>query len=174
MEIFDIYDENRIKTGKTMIRGYKFAPGAYHMVIHVCIFNSDDKMLIQQRQPFKKGWSNLWDLTVGGSAISGETSAAAAEREVLEEIGYRLNLKNMRPNLTINHATCFNDIYLLKRDLDINGLHLQYSEVQRVKWATKDEIKELIDIGVFIPYYKSFIDLLFDMRHDRGVRSTNE
>lgn len=32
----------------------------------------------------------MWDLTVGGSAISGDTSQMAAEREVYEEIGYPL------------------------------------------------------------------------------------
>ena len=53
-------------------------------------------MLIQHRQPFKSGWSDLWDITVGGSAVSGDTSQTAAEREVLEEIGYKLDLSNIR------------------------------------------------------------------------------
>lgn len=45
----------------------------------------------------------MWDITVGGSAIADETSQQAAEREVKEEIGYTLNLRNRRPALT-NHS----------------------------------------------------------------------
>ena len=88
MELWDIYDKNRNKTGKTMIRGQQYKDDSYHLVVHVCIFNGEGKMLIQQRQPFKEGWPDLWDITVGGSAVSGESSEKAAEREVLEEIGY--------------------------------------------------------------------------------------
>lgn len=33
----------------------------------------------------------MWDMTVGGSAVSADTSQVAAEREVSEEIGYELN-----------------------------------------------------------------------------------
>jgi isopentenyldiphosphate isomerase len=86
-EQWDIYDESRQKTGRTMNRG-EHIPGAYHLVVHVCLFSAAGKMLIQQRQPFKEGFPNLWDLTVGGSALAGETSRQAAVRETAEEIGY--------------------------------------------------------------------------------------
>jgi isopentenyldiphosphate isomerase len=171
MEIWDIYDKDRIKTGATMIRGSKFKENTYHMVVHVCIFNSDGKMLIQQRQPFKEGWSNLWDITVGGSAVFGDCSQSAAEREVLEEIGYKLNLKDKRPSLTINFEDGFDDFYLVKHDIDVNDLKLQHEEVQKVMWADKNEIINMIDAGYFIPYYKSFIELLFDMKNCMGTHS---
>ena len=87
MELWDVYDKDRIKTGKTMVRGAEFAPDSYHMVVHVCMFNSRGEMLIQQRQPFKEGFPNLWDITVGGSATAGDSSQDAIEREVFEEIG---------------------------------------------------------------------------------------
>ena len=102
MELWDIYDKDRVKTGKTMVRGSEFAPDSYHMVVHVCIFNSKGEMLIQQRQPFKEGFSNMWDITVGGSATMGDSSQTAAEREVQEEIGLKLDLQGVRPHLTIN------------------------------------------------------------------------
>ena len=171
MELWDIYDKDRLLTGETMIRGERFRSGTYHLVVHVCIFNKKGEMLVQQRQPFKRGWSNLWDITVGGSAVSGETSQVAAEREVKEEIGYPLELGDMRPSLTINFETGFNDIYLIETDLEIDSLQLQYEEVQKVKWVTKNEILKMIDRKVFIPYHKSFINLLFDMRRYRGVHN---
>ncbi|WP_084822164.1 NUDIX hydrolase [Paraclostridium benzoelyticum] len=84
MEIWDLYDKDRIKTGETMVMGSQFKENTYHLVVHVCIFNLEGKMLIQQRQPFKDGWPNMWDITVGGSAVSGDTIQLAAEREVYE------------------------------------------------------------------------------------------
>lgn len=173
MEIWDVYNRDRTLTGKTMVRGDKFEKDAYHLVVHVCIFNSDGHMLIQQRQPFKEGWSNMWDLTVGGSALAGDTSQEAAEREAFEEIGYRLQLEHVRPSLTINFEFGFDDIYLIEEDLDISRLVLQPEEVQQVKWATKSEILSLIDKNEFIPYHKSLIDLLFDMRKKMGTMQGN-
>ncbi|MCE9676753.1 NUDIX domain-containing protein [Paraclostridium bifermentans] len=168
MEIWDLYDKDRIKTGETMVRGSKFKENTYHLVVHVCIFNLEGKMLIQQRQPFKDGWPNMWDITVGGSAVSGDTSQLAAEREVYEEIGYKLSLDGIRPSLTINFDKGFDDIYLIQKDVDISKLRLQYEEVQSVKWASKEEILSMIDEEIFIPYHKSLIDLLFFMRTSKN------
>ncbi|WP_455822807.1 NUDIX hydrolase [Clostridium butyricum] len=168
MEIWDLYTKDRIKTDKTMIRGEKIIKDFFRVVVHVCIFNSQDEMLIQQRQPFKSGWPNMWDITVGGSAISGDTSQSAAEREVYEEIGYKISLDGIRPSLTINFDEGFDDMYLIKQDIDISKLSLQYEEVKKVKWASKKEILYMIDEEIFIPYYKSLIDLLFFMRYSKS------
>lgn len=140
MEYWDLYDRDRIKTGKTHRRGDPMPAGEYHMVIHVCIFNARGRMLIQQRQPFKKGWLDKWDVTVGGSAISGEDSRQAAERETLEEIGLALDLSQVRPKLTINFDDGFDDIYLIEREVDLASLRLQEEEVQAVRWAEREEI----------------------------------
>ena len=168
MELWDVYDVNRNKNGKTMVRGENFEEGAYHMVVHICIFNSKGEMLIQQRQPFKEGWPNLWDITVGGSAVQGDSSQTAAERELQEELGISLNLQGIRPNMTINFDRGFDDIYLIEKDIDLSELKLQYEEVQNAKWATKEEILEMIKAGQFIPYYDSLIQLFFDSRKKYG------
>ncbi|WP_313340462.1 NUDIX domain-containing protein [Sedimentibacter sp.] len=168
MELWDVYDINRNKTDKTMARGEDFEENCYHLVVHICIFNSKGEMLIQQRQPFKKGWSNMWDVTVGGSAVKGDNSQNAAERELFEEIGLKIDLTNVRPHITINFKNGFDDYYLIEQDIDINELSLQYEEVQKVKWASMEEIFSMIDDGQFIPYYKSLIQLLFDNRKQYG------
>lgn len=103
----------------------------------------------------------MWDVTVGGSAISEDTSQTAAEREVMEEIGLPILLDGERPRITINFDGGFDDIWCLKRDVDISSPKLQYEEVQAVRWATKEEILTMIEDGEFIPYHKSLIDLLF-------------
>ncbi len=169
MELWDIYDENRVKTGRTIVRGEEMQPGDYHMVVHICIFSSDGKMLIQQRQPFKKGWSGMWDVTVGGSAVSGDTSRTAAVREVKEEIGLDIDLNGVRPVMTVNFERGFDDYYIIEKDVDITVLTLQPEEVKAVKWADCEQICDMIDSGEFIPYEKEIIGLLFKFRHHIGT-----
>ena len=169
MELFDLYTEDRVKTGRTMVRGTPVPEGFYRLVVHVCIFDSEGRMLIQQRQPFKQGWSNYWDLTVGGCAVAGDTSRTAAEREVREEIGLELDLSDVRPSLTLNFDGGFDDYYVLTQEVDLSSLHLQEEEVQAVRWATQEEILRMIDDGLFIPYEKSLIGLLFFCRNHRGA-----
>ena len=48
MELWDLYDSGRNKLNKTMIRGEKQPKNTYRIIVHICIFNSEGKMLIQQ------------------------------------------------------------------------------------------------------------------------------
>lgn len=171
MELWDIYDKDRNRTGKTIVRGNNLKENEFHLCVHICIFNPMGQMLIQQRQPFKDGWPNMWDVSVGGSSVAGENSQEAAERELLEELGYAVDLSNERPIFTINFTHGFDDYYVIEDDLDITSLVLQPEEVQCVKWTTKQELFHMIEEGIFIPYHKSLIELLFDMRHLRNTYS---
>lgn len=169
MEMWDVYDKDRKLTGKQMRRGDVFEQGDFHLVIHACLFNQQGEMLIQQRQPDKDDWQNMWDLTVGGSALAGETSQQAAEREVEEEIGLVLNLQKLRPSVTVNFEYGFDDYYVIETDVDLPKLPLPTEEVSQVKWAAKEDIFHLISEGQFIPYHESLISLLFDTRHMIGA-----
>ena len=174
MEVLDLYTKDRIKTGKTMIRGGKQPKDTYRLVVHVCIFNKDGQMLIQQRQPFKSGWPNMWDFSAGGSVISGEDSSKAAVREVKEELGVDISLENKRPALTISFSHGYDDIYLCEKEIDIDSLQLQYEEVQAARWANIGEILEMIDEEIFIPYHKSLVELLFSLRNNSNGAHTRE
>lgn len=174
MEQFDLYTKDRLPLNQTMNRGEQTPDGCYRLVIHVCIFNSSGKMLIQQRQPFKKGWSDMWDLSCDGSVVSGEDSRTAAEREVAEELGVTISLKGTRPVLTIHFDEGFDDIYAITKDFQLSELQLQHEEVQAVKWASLEEILAMIDSGEFIPYHKDLIGLLFFMRNHRGTFTREE
>lgn len=161
MEVWDLCNKDRQPLHRTITRGEPLPPGTYHQVVHVCVFHPDGRLLIQQRQPFKSGWSNLWDITVGGSAVAGETSRQAAEREVREEIGLALDLSGVRPTLTVNFAQGFDDFYLVRSAPDLAALRLQPEEVQSVRWADLPEILSLRKAGTFIPYQPDFLSLLF-------------
>lgn len=173
-EMLDLYTADREKAGRTICRGEPTPEGFYRLVVHVCIFSPDGRMLIQQRQPFKKGWSNLWDITVGGCAVAGDDSRSAAERETREELGLAIDLMDVRPTMTIYWEHGFDDYYVLTQQVDTDALKLQAEEVQAVRWATKEEILRMIDSGEFIPYEKSQIELLFYRRNHRSSHTRND
>lgn len=164
MELVDLYDENRVPLGRTGERSAPKDPGEYRTVVHVCVFDSRGRLLIQQRAPEKYIWPELWDVSVGGGVDAGETSRQGAEREFREELGYPLDLTGLRPSVTVNFDGGFDDFYLLTKDLDLGDLTLQAEEVRAVRWAALEEILDMADKGTFIPYPKSFLQFLFDMR----------
>ena len=168
MELWDLYTEDRKPAGRTMVRGSEHPEGFYRIVVHVCIFNSKGQMLIQQRQPFKEGWPNMWDVSVGGSAVAGETSREAAEREVLEELGLNISLEGVRPAITISFKEGFDDNYVVVKDVNDEEIKLQEEEVQGYKWADEAEILRMIEDGIFIPYHRGKIELLFFLRNHMG------
>lgn len=169
MEIADLYDEDRQKTGETLERGKPCPEGLCRLVVHVCIFNKKGEMLIQQRHSTKKSWPNAWDLTLGGCAVAGETSRQAIERELFEELGIKHDFSHERAYMTINFDNGFDDFYLIEKDVKLKDAKFVDHEVQNVKWATKDEILQKIEDKQFIGYYPSFVEALFEMRAKRGV-----
>ena len=169
MEKWNLYTIDRVITNRVITRGDDIPKNLYHLVVHVCIFNAKNQMLIQQRQTFKKGWPNMWDVTVGGSAMIGENSRQAAMREVAEELGLKIDLKNTPPVITKYFSEGFDDIYILEKEIDISKLRLQYEEVQAVKWASIDEILDMVGSKKFIPYDESFIHFLFHLHRTNSL-----
>ena len=170
MERWDIYDINRIKTGKTVIRGVDpLGDGEYHLVAMIVVFSSDGRMLIQKRKKTKAGWPGMWDISAGGAVTEGEDSALGAERELFEEIGISHSFAGVRPRFSISHRLGFADCYVITKDVDPASLKLQESEVDEVRYATVDEVLSMIEEGIFIPYYESVIRLMFDMKDSYGA-----
>ncbi len=170
MEIFDLYDNKRQPTGLTMERGNKVPAGYYRLVVHICIFRENGDMLIQRRQTFKRGWSGMWDLSLGGSVSQGEDSQITAQRELKEELGLSYDFSKETPAVTVSFHDGFDDIYIIRMDPDIGDMKLQEEEVMAVQWADCDTILEMIDKGIFIPYEKHLINYLFFLK---DVRSTH-
>ena len=164
MELVDLYDENRIPLGRTAERHAPKGPGEHRIVVHVCVFDSRGRLLIQKRTLEKRIWPGLWDVTVGGGVDAGETSRQGAVREVGEELGYDLDLIGLRPAVTVNFEGGFDDFFVVTRDLDLGDLRLQKEEVSDVRWATLEETLAMLENGQFIPYPPSFLRFLFEAR----------
>ena len=157
-EKWDIYDENRKKTGRIHRRGDPFQQGDYHLSMHIWIMNSEGKFLITKRSP-NKGFPNTWEST-GGSALAGEDSLTAALRETKEETGITLIPENGKRVMERwgDHYIC--DVWLFRQDVSLRDVVLQEGETCDVKYATPEEIKEMMEQGDFV--LQSYIGALFD------------
>lgn len=168
MEILDLYDADRNPLGKTMIRGGTQPAGAYRLVVHICIFSSDGKMLCQRRVSDKKIYPDLWDISCGGCVDAGETSRQGALRETKEELGIDLPV-DIVPSLTVHFNYGFDDVYCVTMDADENAVRYQREEVSAVKWLSKEEIYAMLDGGEFVPYDKNYIGYPFYCQRHRGL-----
>lgn len=157
MEIVDKLDNKRQLLNKTSER-HENVDGEYRQSVHTWIQNSKGEFLIQKRTPNKRAWPNMWSQT-GGAVDEGETTLQAALRECKEELGIDINTNNVELILSFKRKYDFVDVWLVKQDIDISKLVLQEDEVADVKWATVDEIKDLMESGELA---KS-IDIYFDM-----------
>ena len=174
MEIWDLYNETRQPIGKTMIRGEKVPEGKYRIIVCLCIIGSDGRMLVQRRALDKDGWPGLWDISCGGSAIAGEDSQCAIERELFEELGIKYDLSNERPKVTYSIGQGFVDVYIIRADYPLCELTLQESEVMDAAYATRDEIMKMIEDGSFIPYHKSIIDSVFFLADSQRLQTNTD
>jgi len=163
IEVVDVYDNQKRITGKTFIRTDKFTRDrVLRDIVHICIFNSEKKLLIQQRAFSKKSGAAMWDFSASGQVISGESSQQGAMRELKEELGLSLTIKEA-PVVTKIFFNSYNDYYVIPYDIELKNLKLQESEVQNVKWASREEVLQLHKEKKFLSYPKSLIELIFDV-----------
>ena len=99
------------------------------------------------------------------------TAARAHIANCARQLGIDYDFTNARPALTINAPGIFDDFYLIDGEVDPGTLRCQPEEVSEARWAGHDEILSMIDDGIFIPYHKCFIDMLFAMHATGSMRS---
>lgn len=169
-EKWDILNENGLPTGRTTLRGHCFLKnGEYHLVVHIWVISSDGKILIQRRSDNKPLMPGEWAAT-GGAAISGEDSETAAKRELFEELGIDSKKHGITKAFRIKRKNSLLDVWFTVCDLPINSIVLQKSEVAEVKWVTLEELKSMIDDGMFHNYGNEYFSRVFDsMESFRGA-----
>ncbi|MCR5732437.1 MAG: NUDIX hydrolase [Sphaerochaetaceae bacterium] len=156
IEYWDIYDINKNKTGRKMLRNdWTMADGDYYLSVLGVIKRPDGSYLITQRS-MDKAWAAGWWEVPGGGVMSGETSLEAVIREVREETGLDVSSAKggyqfcyHRENKGQNYIV---DIYRFELDVDESELKLQKDETLGGKFATLSEIKELAQKGIFLHY----------------------
>ncbi len=169
-EYLDIYDSRRQLTGRTALRGTPLPPDEFYLVVHMLIFNRSGKFLIQKRVPTKASWCDMWDISLGGMAQAGDTSASAAEREALEELGLTVDLQHTSPVFSFRADGVYDDYWMVQLDSDDVPIRIQEEEVAEYRWVDQQEWEAMIAQRQVIPY--TFQYQLFDLyrRNFPGTR----
>lgn len=149
-EIWDLYDRNLTSLGKTHIRGEKLRAGEFHIVVNILAINKEGKILITKRHP-DKPFGDMWEIT-GGSAVSGDTSVAAARRELFEETGLVADELLYSGTIVRDPTGCIYMFYLYNGDFCEKDVVLQEGETVDFKLASPCEIKEMTVNGEFLDF----------------------
>ena len=152
MEIWDLYDENRNRTGETAVRGEAMPEGGYHLSVYVWIRNDEGKYLMTQRSE-EKTHPLKWEC-VGGCALKGEDSLSAALREVAEETGIVLRGESGELLDTKVRGCELLDVWLFANNGDADLSRALTKEVAQARWMTKEEIEVLEWEGNTAPWHR--------------------
>ena len=157
-ELWDIYDENKELTGRTMKRNdWNMKPGDYHLTVLGVVRHIDGRYLITKRV-MTKSWAPGWWEVSGGAAQAGEESEEAVKREILEETGldvsgwdggYLFSYRRDNPEEKDNY---FVDVYRFTGDFTEKDLCLQVEETDGWMLADVEQIQALADEGIFLHY----------------------
>lgn len=152
MELRDLYNDKRILTNKVIKKNEDVPIGYYYITVVVFIENSKGEFLIQKRVKEKDGkWA-----TTGGHPVSGESSLEGMVTEIKEELGINIKQNELTLYKTEKTNDDFVDMYYLKKDIDIKDIVIQKEEVDKVKWATREEINKLIKENEFSEFHIDF------------------
>ncbi len=158
MEKRDLYDENKKLTGETIYKGQDVPKGRYYITVVIFIQNNKNEFLLQKRVKKKDGkWA-----TTGGHPVSGETSKQGIVTEIREELGVNVTEKNIILFKTLKTEDDFVDLYYLKENIDIDKIKIQKEEVEEVKWATIDEIQNMIKNNIFSESHTGFFEFCLE------------
>ena len=163
-EYWDCYDKDRNLMDRQLIRGEAIPEGCYHLVIHLSIFNTKGQLLSQKRTADRQSFPGMWDVSVGGSALAGETSQQAVSRELREELGLNIDFTGVDPAFSQRDEQLFDDHYVLITDgISLDMLTLDPVEVQEVAWYNEPQIRKMVKKNQFINW--KFLNRLFTARN---------
>lgn len=162
MELVDIYNERHEKLGYAKERK-NLIDGEYRLSCFIWVINNENQILLQQRLANAKKMPNMWGTTAGG-AQKGDTSLTGAIRELNEELGIEAKTEEMIFIGSYKRLNDFVEVWLCKKNLKIQDLILEKTEVQSAKWFNIEEFEILIKKGegidsgfiIFKNYYKNF------------------
>ena len=166
----ELIDENGQITGRVETRKEVHKKGLWHKVIIVAIIDENGNILMQQRADNKETNPGKWDISTAGHIESGQTSRKAAIREIKEELGIDINedeliyidtykkQSKLKENYYSNH---FFDFYIIKmKEIPLDKIKMQKSEVKEVKLCSKKEVEGLIKEGITIKREEVYNELL--------------
>ena len=133
-----------------------------HRAFSVFIFNSKGELMLQQRAAHKYHSPLLWTNTCCSHQRNGETNIEAGERRLVEEMGFKANLKEI---FSFIYKAPF-DNGLTEHEFDhvmvgyFDGLpEINPEEVASFKWMSLEAVKE--DIELRPNLYTAWFKIIF-------------
>lgn len=152
-ELWDIYDINKKKIGRTAERDvYQFKSGEYHIVVTGIIMNSKNEILISKRAEYKK-FGLMWECS-GGSILAGETSLEGVIRELKEELGIEFSKKEaifLKEIRSDKLPPNFKDLWLFRRNINLKDITFPDGEAIDVKWVTIEDFIKMYENKKIVP-----------------------
>ena len=145
-EILDLVDENDQIIGEVKKSEANKNPQLIHREIGVQLYNDERKLLLQKRSYKKPIRPGVWEVTCAGHVNKGEKPLDAAHRELMEELGFDVDLKYVeKQKQTLFNETHFTYVYLGKYDNET--IKLDREEVEEARLFGKSEVEELVNSG---------------------------
>jgi ADP-ribose pyrophosphatase len=164
-ELWDVFDQHRKPTGRTVERGKPMPPEDFHLVALSWIVGTDNRILLMKRSPEKEHGGNMWSLP-SGSAVAGETSLDAAIREAHEESGVTLSAESgklvhqyTQSRSGGGYSTHY-DHWLFRRDVKPEEITFQPGETCGYRFATFDELFNLIEQNRCFGFTQSEVEII--------------
>jgi isopentenyl-diphosphate delta-isomerase len=133
-----------------------------HRAFSVFIFNDEGELMLQQRAAHKYHSPLLWTNTCCSHQRDGESNIEAGKRRLIEEMGFKTNLKEI---FSFVYKAPF-DNGLTEHELDhvmignFNGTpKINTDEVASYKWITLEEVKK--DIELQPKLYTAWFKIIF-------------
>jgi isopentenyl-diphosphate Delta-isomerase len=142
-EWFDIVDEHDQVVGRAQRREVH-ARKLRHRAVHVLVFRADGAVFLQRRSLAKDSCPGLWDSSCSGHLDAGEGYAAAARRELAEEIGLR---RRQAPELWFRIEACAqtgNEFVQVYRTEHNGPLLLNPAEISEGAWKQPETLSREI------------------------------
>jgi isopentenyldiphosphate isomerase len=145
MEILDIVDENDKVIGFAS-RDEIYKKFLRHRIVHVLIFNDENKMALQKRSAKVSFCPCHWSTAVGGHVQSGETYEEAALREYDEELGVRSKLEFFSKDLYQAKETPDKFLSTFRAEFE-GSFNPDPGVVEEVDFFTIEQIREMVKKG---------------------------
>ena len=157
-EKLDIYNENKIKTGKIIERkeDVSLDKSEFVLAVQCWIINTYKEILLTQRK-LDKRYGGMWEAT-SGLVKSGENSIQGIKRELKEEIGIEIEDKDLKILKTVIGEKTIRDIYIINKDIAIEDIKFNDGEVINAKYVTIKEFEKMIDDGQAFEWLRWFLD----------------
>ena len=143
-EYIDLYTREGRLTGRSQRRYLDpIAAGEYFLHVHILLCDTQGRYLVQKRAMNRKFAPGMWDVT-GGGVAAGQDSLTTAVREAEEELGLRLEPKQVRFVGRRIKENCILDVWCARVDFALADLTRQIEEVDALDMVSFECFVELV------------------------------